>query len=81
MGQYVEFDAEKLLGKLNVLQKANFNYAAKQSLKIIGFQMKANIFPSKMETSFDNVVPFTKRSIRYGVQEVFQLPRLKVRWL
>lgn len=69
MGQYVEFDAEKLLGKLNVLQKANFNYAAKQSLKIIGFQMKANIFPSKMETSFDNVVPFTKRSIRYGVQD------------
>ena len=69
MAKYVEFDVEKLLGPLNILQKANFNYAAKQSLKIIGFQMKANIFPSKMETSFDNVVPFTKRSIRYGVQD------------
>tara|TARA_B100001094_G_C17976291_1_gene692957 strand:+ start:148 stop:924 length:777 start_codon:yes stop_codon:yes gene_type:complete len=68
MAKYVEFDVEKLLGPLNILQKANFGYAAKQSLKIIGFQVAKKYLPDEMERRFDSAVPYTKRSVRYGVE-------------
>ena len=68
MAKYVEFDVEKLLGPLNILQKANFNYAAKQSLKIIGFQVAKKYLPEQMGKNFKSAVPYTKRSVRYGVE-------------
>jgi len=68
MGKYIKFDVEELLGPLNILQKANFNYAAKQSLKIIGFQVAKKYLPDEMGRRFDSAVPYTKRSVRYGVE-------------
>ena len=68
MAKYIKFDVEELLGPLNILQKANFNYAAKQSLKIIGFQVAKKYLPEQMEKRFDSAVPYTKRSVRYGVE-------------
>ena len=68
MAKYVEFDVEKLLGPLNILQKANFSYAAKQSLKVLGFKTAKKYLPDQMERRFDSAVPYTKRSVRYGVE-------------
>jgi len=68
MAKYVEFDVEKLLGPLNILQKANFGYAAKQSLKVLGFKTAKTYLPDQMERRFDSAVPYTKRSVRYGVE-------------
>ena len=68
MAKYVEFDVEKLLGPLNILQKANFNYAAKQSLKVLGFRAAKKYLPDEMGRRFDSAVPYTKRSVRYGVE-------------
>ena len=68
MAKYVEFDVEKLLGPLNILQKANFGYAAKQSLKVLGFKAAKKYLPDQMERRFDSAVPYTKRSVRYGVE-------------
>ena len=68
MAKYVEFDVEKLLGPLNILQKANFGYAAKQSLKVLGFRAAKEYLPDQMERRFDSAVPYTKRSVRYGVE-------------
>ena len=68
MAKYVEFDVEKLLGPLNILQKANFSYAAKQSLKVLGFKTAKTYLPDQMEDKFKSAVPYTKRSVRYGVE-------------
>ena len=68
MAKYVEFDVEKLLGPLNILQKANFGYAAKQSLKVLGFRAAKKYLPDEMGRRFDSAVPYTKRSVRYGVE-------------
>ena len=68
MAKYVEFDVEKLLGPLNILQKANFGYAAKQSLKVLGFKTAKTYLPDQMEDKFKSAVPYTKRSVRYGVE-------------
>ena len=68
MAKYVEFDVEKLLGPLNILQKANFGYAAKQSLKVLGFKAAKTYLPDEMSRRFDSAVPYTKRSVRYGVE-------------
>ena len=68
MAEYIEFDVEKLLGPLDILQQANFKYAAKQSLKVIGFQLAKNYLPDQMSKKFESAVPYTKRSIQYGVE-------------
>ena len=68
MAKYVEFDVEKLLGPLNILQKANFSYAAKQSLKVLGFKAAKEYLPDQMKRRFESAVPYTKRSVRYGVE-------------
>ena len=68
MAKYVEFDVEKLLGPLNILQKANFGYAAKQSLKVLGFKTAKTYLPDQMEDKFKSAVPYTKRSVRYRVE-------------
>ena len=68
MAKYVELDVEKLLGPLNILQKANFGYAAKQSLKVLGFKAAKTYLPDEMGRRFDSAVPYTKRSVRYGVE-------------
>ena len=68
MAKYVEFDVEKLLGPLNILQKANFSYAAKQSLKVLGFKTAKTYLPDQMEEKFKSAVPYTKRSVQYGVE-------------
>ena len=68
MAKYIEFDVEKLLGSLDLVQKSNFNYAAKQTLKVIGFKTAKNYFPKEMGTRFKSAVPFTQKSVRYGVE-------------
>ena len=68
MAKYVEFDVEKLLGPLNILQKANFSYAAKQSLKVLGFKTAKTYLPDQMKEKFKSAVPYTKRSVQYGVE-------------
>ena len=68
MAKYIKFDVEELLGPLNILQKANFSYAAKQSLKVLGFKTAKTYLPDQMEDKFKSAVPYTKRSVRYGVE-------------
>ena len=69
MGQYVEFNPDRILSKLNIFEKSHFNYAAKQSLKVVGFKVAKHYLPQQMGMHFEDPVPYTLRSVRYGVQD------------
>ncbi len=62
----VTFNAEPLLGQLNVLQKVQIPYAGNQALKQLGFQLRGEL-ARYMGDVFENPVPFTLRSPRYEV--------------
>jgi hypothetical protein len=66
MARSIEFDAERLIGQLNVLQKVQLPYAGNQALKELGFKMRGEL-AQYMADVFDNPVPFTLRSPRYAV--------------
>jgi len=66
MARSIEFDADQLIGKLNILQKVQLPYAGNQALKELGFKMRGELAQYMAEV-FDNPVPFTLRSPRYAI--------------
>jgi len=66
MARTIEFDAEALIGKLNVLEKVQLPYAGNQALKQLGYRMRGEL-AKYMSDVFENPVPFTLRSPRYAV--------------
>jgi len=69
----IKFDVEKLIGKLDIIQKTQIPFAAKQALKQYGFLVSKKLLPAEMNKSFDapsgtgRPVPFTLNAIRYDV--------------
>ena len=49
----IDFDVEKLIGKLDVIQKTQVPFAANQALKRFGHLFKTQLLPNKFNDSFD----------------------------
>ena len=49
----IEFDVEKLIGKLDIIQKTQVPFAANQALKRFGYLFKTEILPQKFSKEFD----------------------------
>lgn len=73
--QYIDFDPEALIGKLNILEKTQLNYAGGQALKRLGYELKRDI-SRHMESVFDNPVPFTLQSPRYDAKDLILTMRI-----
>jgi len=69
----IEFDVEKLIGKLDIIQKTQIPFAAKQALKQYGFLVTKELLPAEMRKTLDapdgigQPVPPTLRAMRYDV--------------
>lgn len=69
----INFDAEKLIGKLDLLEKTQLPFAATQALKVFGFKIAKEILPEQFSKVFDapdgtgKPVPRTLRAIGYHV--------------
>ena len=67
----IDFDVEKLIGKLNIIEKTQIPFAATQSLKRLGHLLKTELLPAEMKDSFtapDDMgrpVPFTLNALKY----------------
>jgi hypothetical protein len=64
MATQITYDAERIIGRLGILEKANFNYAGGQAMKRLGFGLKQH-HGLQMAGRFANPVPFTLSSPRY----------------
>jgi hypothetical protein len=60
----ITYDAERTIGRLSILEKANFNYAGGQTMKRLGFGLREH-HGLQMAGRFANPVPFTLSSPRY----------------
>ncbi len=49
----IDFDVEKLIGKLDIIQKTQVPFAANQALKRFGYLFKTEILPNKFNDEFD----------------------------
>ena len=68
-GTYIEFDAENIIGRLNIIEKTQLPYAGKQALKRLGYEIRQDVKKYMGET-FENPVPFTLSSIRYDAKDL-----------
>ena len=48
----IEFDVEKLIGKLDIIQKTQVPFAANQALKQFGYLFKTQLLPNKFNDEF-----------------------------
>jgi len=70
MGQYVSFEASKILGKLSLLQKTQLKFTQRRALSTLGREMKSKYLPKEMQKNFKtgkDTVPYTLRSIRWSL--------------
>lgn len=65
MARSIEFDARRVLGRLNALQSTQINYAGGQALKQLGWDLRAHHRQWMSSGGFENPVPFTLSSPRY----------------
>lgn len=49
----IDFDVEKLIGKLDIIQKTQVPFAANQALKRFGHLFKTQLLPNKFSDEFD----------------------------
>ena len=49
----IDFDVEKLIGKLDIIQKTQVPFAANQALKRFGHLFKSQLLPNKFNDEFD----------------------------
>lgn len=69
----IKFDAERLIGELDLLEKTQLPFAASQALKVFGFKISKEILPEEFSNAFDapdgtgKPVPRTLRAIGYEV--------------
>ena len=61
----ITFDAEKLIGRLNILESAQFQYADSQAMKKLGFELRSEL-GRNMVASFNRSSPFTINSPYYS---------------
>lgn len=70
----IKFDVEKLIGKLDIVQKTQIPFATKQALKQYGFLLTKELLPAEMRKTLDapdgigQPVPPTLRAMRYDVE-------------
>ena len=65
MATQITYDAERTIGRLSILEKANFNYAGGQAMKRLGYGLREH-HGLQMAGRFADPVPFTLRSPRYA---------------
>lgn len=69
----IKFDVEELIGKLDIIQKTQIPFAAKQALKQYGFLLTKTLLPAEMNKTLTapsgsgKPVPFTLNAFRYKV--------------
>ena len=61
----ITFDAEKLIGRLNILESAQFQYAGTKAMEKLGFELRSEV-GRHMEASFNRAAPFTVGSTKYN---------------
>jgi len=61
MGRSVTFNVDKLIKKLDIIQKAHLPKAAEQALKSFGFDAR-ELLQKEMKDKYGDVTPFTLRS-------------------
>ena len=61
MSRSIEFNADKLIKKLNLIEKAYLPQAAEQALKSFGFDAR-ELLQKEMQDKYGAVTPFTLRS-------------------
>jgi len=72
----IEFDVEKLIGNLDIIQKTQIPFAAKQALKQYGFLVTKKLLPAEMKETLDaptgtgQPIPYTLRAFRYEADEM-----------
>lgn len=64
MARTIEFDVERLLGRLNVLQGTQIKYASSRALQRFGFEAQQHL-GLQMAGRFENPVSYTLNSPRY----------------
>lgn len=64
MARTIEFDVERLLGRLNILEGTQVKYAAKRALQRFGFEAQQHL-GLQMAGRFENPVSYTLNSPRY----------------
>ena len=70
----IEFKVEKLIGKLDIIQKTQIPFAAKQALKQYGFLLTKTLLPAEMNETLTapsgsgKPTPFTLNAFRYKVE-------------
>jgi len=72
----IEFDAEKLIGEVDILQKVQIPYATEQALKRFGFLFAKQQVKQDMRDEFNNPVPLTLNSVKYeakGLEVTFRV--------
>lgn len=67
-GKSIEWDVEKLIGKLNVIEKVQIPYAANRALNKWAYQFAKKELPREMRDAFENPVPRTLSSGKYEVK-------------
>jgi len=66
--QSIEWDVEKLIGKLNVVEKVQIPYAANKALQQWAYSFAKKELPREMRDAFERPVPRTLSSGRYEVK-------------
>jgi len=69
----VTHNIDKVVKRLDILQRRQLPFAAKQTVKEIGFQLAKKHLPAYMKAVFDNPVPLTTKSISYKVKSNFEV--------
>jgi len=70
----IKFDVEKLIGKLDIIQKTQIPFAAKQALKQYGFLVTKELLPAEMRKTLNapdergQPLPHTLSAMRYDVE-------------
>ena len=67
-GQNIEWDVEKLIGDLNVIEKVQIPYAAERALNQWAYAFAKKELPREMRDAFNNPVPRTTSSAGYEVK-------------
>jgi hypothetical protein len=60
----ISFDAEALIGRLNILESAQFQYAGTQAMRRLGFRLRTEV-GREMEGTFNRSTPRTVNSTLY----------------
>jgi len=55
----IEFDVEKLIGKVDAITATQLPYAGSRAMNQLGWQLKSEAWPAFARRTFDRTVPFT----------------------